>query len=75
MRTTIVLALLLATGPAFAQAQPFHKEKGQTCPKGYFASGDYCTPFKDSKPAVARPQGASCPSGYYASGGGCVSFH
>jgi hypothetical protein len=75
MRLLSTLILLAVSGPALAQgAMPIRKEKGQTCPTGYYASGDFCAPFKDAKPAVARRKGESCPTGTYASSGGCVSF-
>lgn len=75
MRPILALALALVPSLALAQAMPIRKEKGQTCPTGYYASGsDFCAPFNDAKPAVARRKGESCPSGTYTSGGGCVSF-
>jgi hypothetical protein len=84
MMKAIALVLTLLATPAAAASYctsksdgtpRIQKQAGQSCPSGYFASGDCCEAFhKDAKGAVPKIEGKSCTSGTYASGGFCESF-
>ena len=71
--TGIAAALLAAFGtPANAQVV---QKIGNSCPSGYFPSGNFCKGFPNAKHAIPNPGGGGCPSGYFPSGGNyCVSF-
>lgn len=74
MKSVMILAALVIPTVAFAQALPYRKPHGETCGTGYYASGSFCAPFRDAKPAFAKRAGETCPTGFYSSGSSCVAF-
>jgi hypothetical protein len=42
------------------------------CPLGYYASGSYCVPSRNTTRQVIEKEGAFCPLGWYSASGYCV---
>lgn len=53
-----------------ADQKPFPVAKNGSCPGGYYTSGNYCVPMKNTT-RQAVPKVGSCPSGYITSGKYC----
>ncbi|AJD58369.1 hypothetical protein [Synechococcus elongatus] len=54
-----------------AIASPLPIERQGSCPLGYYASGSYCVPGRQARPAVLKL--GNCPVGWYASGNYCLA--
>jgi hypothetical protein len=65
-------AIFLLLGITAANAQTPVVKNG-SCPTGYYTSGNYCVPYRNTeRPAI--PKVGSCPTGYYTSGNYCVRY-
>jgi len=60
----------MVSAEAGAANKPFPVVKNGSCPGGYYTSGGYCVPSKNTT-KQAIPKVGSCPSGYVTSGNYC----
>ena len=67
----IVAGLAIWTPAARAAPEPQPIPRIDSCPSGYWSSGEYCMPGSSARFAIVR-QG-SCPSGYWSSGNYCMA--
>jgi hypothetical protein len=42
------------------------------CPLGYYSSGSYCVPSRNTTRQAIEKEGSFCPLGWYSSSGYCV---
>ena len=42
------------------------------CPLGYYSSGSYCVPNRNTTRQAIEKEGSFCPLGWYSSSGYCV---
>jgi hypothetical protein len=45
---------------------------GNSCPVGFFSSGNYCLSGRDSTPEAIHKTGRACPIGWFSSGDYCL---
>ena len=70
----LVVGIVIAQAPAFAQQPVRTLPKTGGCALGYYASGSYCVPSSggNARGAIEKA-GSSCPLGFYSSGSYCLS--
>lgn len=70
-RSLAVSGLSLGCWSLVAIASPLPLERRGSCPLGYYASGRYCLPGRQARPAVLKL--GNCPVGWYSSGNYCLA--
>lgn len=67
----LTVVILFFSGSALALPPAIPIVKKDSCPSGYYSSGNYCNPGPSARYAVLK--NGACPSGYYSSGNYCVA--
>ena len=51
------------------------EKAGNSCPLGFYASGNYCLSSPSNEREAIQKTGNSCPLGWFSSGSYCVNNH